>query len=836
MATTSRTIIRVNPSFGTVEDFRLLLDEAHARGLRIITELVLNHTSDQNPWFQRARRAPVGSPERDFYVWSDDPHRYRDARIIFKDFETSNWTWDPVAKAYFWHRFYSHQPDLNFDNPAVHEELFRVMDFWLEMGVDGVRLDAVPYLYEREGTNCENLPETHAFLKKLRAHIDSKFTGRMLLAEANQWPEDAAAYFGAGDECHMNFHFPLMPRMFMALQMEDRYPIIDILEQTPAMPESCQWAIFLRNHDELTLEMVTDEERDYMYRVYAADPRARINLGIRRRLAPLLGNNRRKIELINSLLFSLPARRSFTTATKSAWGTTSTSAIAMACARPMQWSPDRNAGFSKANPQQLYLPTIHRPRVSLRVGQRREPAAQSLLALLVDAPAARGPAALRGLLRAAPSNSSSPTTPRSSPSCVARRRNAAHHREPLSFLASRGDRSFRLRRARPRGAFRAHALSRDQASTYGLHTCAARLLLAGACAGRGQAGPRKVSGRRRCSVERAAGRPRLVQRLEREVLPAYVPGCRWFGGKGRIVRDMRIVENVPLSSSPEAAHIVALEVAFNDGLPETYLLPLCFAEGETVERLASATPLAVVARFDGGRALCDAFHLPEARADLLRAVAQKGDNRGRTHLAGTGLPGVAEPALTKALASSRIVGADQSNTAIIYEDVGFLKFFRKFERGPHPDLDVTRFLGERGFPHVPSFQGALRLADTTGEGAVAMLVGFTQNQGDGWNYTLDALARFFRSRARHAHRDHPGRGSRANRRCLSRNAPASSASAPRNYTSPSPPETRRTLRLSHLARCISARSTKPCAVPRDASCASYGANCPRYLKRAHRGR
>src|SRR5438132_1453077 len=296
----------VNPNYGTLDDFRVFLDAAHERGLRVITELVINHTSDQNPWFQTSRRAPPGSPEREVYVWSDTPEKYKDARIIFKDFETSNWSWDPIAKSYYWHRFYSHQPDLNFDNPAVHEVVEQVCDFWLKLGVDGVRLDAVPYLYEREGTNCENLPETHVYLKKLRAHIDAHFSGRMLLAEANQWPEDAVAYFGNGDESHMNFHFPLMPRMFMALQMEDRFPIIDILEQTPAIPDNCQWAMFLRNHDELTLEMVTDEERDYMWRVYANDPTARINLGIRRRLAPLLVNSRRKIELLNILLFSMP--------------------------------------------------------------------------------------------------------------------------------------------------------------------------------------------------------------------------------------------------------------------------------------------------------------------------------------------------------------------------------------------------------------------------------------------------------------------------------------------------------------------------------------------------
>jgi maltose alpha-D-glucosyltransferase/alpha-amylase len=298
--------LAVHPDYGTLADVRRFIREAHRRDLRVITELVFNHTSDQHPWFQRARRAPPGSTDRDWYVWSDTPERYRDARIIFKDFEPSNWSWDPVANAYFWHRFYSHQPDLNFDQPKVEAALLRIVDYWLEAGVDGLRLDAIPYLYEREGTNGENLPETHAFLKRLRRHVDERFQNRMFVAEANQWPEDSAAYFGDGDECHMAFHFPLMPRMFMALRMEDRYPILDILEQTPELPETAQWALFLRNHDELTLEMVTDEERDYMYRVYASDPQARINLGIRRRLAPLLGNNRRRIELLNGLLFSLP--------------------------------------------------------------------------------------------------------------------------------------------------------------------------------------------------------------------------------------------------------------------------------------------------------------------------------------------------------------------------------------------------------------------------------------------------------------------------------------------------------------------------------------------------
>ncbi|MEA2626433.1 MAG: maltose alpha-D-glucosyltransferase / alpha-amylase, partial [Candidatus Binatota bacterium] len=296
----------VHPLYGNVADFRTFLREAHRRGLRVITELVVNHTSDQHDWFQRSRRAAPGSSWRNYYVWSDTPERYKEARIIFKDFESSNWSWDPVAKAYFWHRFYSHQPDLNYDDPGVRKAVLGVLDFWMGMGVDGVRLDAVPYLFERDGTDCENLPETHAFLKEMRRHIDAKFPNRLFLAEANQWPEDSVAYFGAGDECHMNFHFPLMPRLFMAIRMEDRFPVIDILQQTPPIPDNCQWAMFLRNHDELTLEMVTDDERDYMYRAYAHDPQARVNLGIRRRLAPLLGNDRKRIELMSGLLYSLP--------------------------------------------------------------------------------------------------------------------------------------------------------------------------------------------------------------------------------------------------------------------------------------------------------------------------------------------------------------------------------------------------------------------------------------------------------------------------------------------------------------------------------------------------
>ena len=351
----------INPTYGTIEDFRALLDAAHTRNIRVITELVVNHTSDQHPWFQRARAAPKGSRERDWYVWSDNPNKYADARIIFTDAERSNWSWDPEAQQFYWHRFFSHQPDLNFDNPDVLEAVLNVMRFWLRMGVDGLRLDAIPYLVEREGTNCENLPETHDVLRKLRCTIDAEFPNRILLAEANQWPSDVRAYFGSSDECHMAFHFPVMPRMYMALRKEDRTPIVDIMRQTPAIPHECQWAIFLRNHDELTLEMVTDEERDYMYREYARDPRMRINVGIRRRLAPLMESGRRQIELMNALLMSMPGTPVMYYGDEIGMGDNIYLGDRNGVRTPMQWSADRNAGFSESDTAALFSPLIVDP-------------------------------------------------------------------------------------------------------------------------------------------------------------------------------------------------------------------------------------------------------------------------------------------------------------------------------------------------------------------------------------------------------------------------------------------------------------------------------------------
>jgi len=351
----------INSTYGTIDDFRAFLEASHARGIRVLTELVINHTSDQHPWFQRARHAPKGSPERDWYVWSDDPNKFAETRIIFTDTEKSNWSWDPEAQQFYWHRFFSHQPDLNFDNPNVLEAVINVMRFWLNMGVDGLRLDAIPYLIEREGTNCENLPETHEVLRKLRATLDAEFPNRIFLAEANQWPSDVRPYFGNSDECHMAFHFPVMPRMYMAIRKEDRTPIIDIMRQTPEIPADCQWAVFLRNHDELTLEMVTNEERDYMYREYARDPRMRINVGIRRRLAPLMESGRRQIELMNALLMSMPGTPIIYYGDELGMGDNIYLGDRNGVRTPMQWSADRNAGFSEADTAALFSPLIVDP-------------------------------------------------------------------------------------------------------------------------------------------------------------------------------------------------------------------------------------------------------------------------------------------------------------------------------------------------------------------------------------------------------------------------------------------------------------------------------------------
>jgi maltose alpha-D-glucosyltransferase/alpha-amylase len=740
----------VNPKYGTLDDFRAFLDAAHQRGLRVITELVINHTSDQNPWFQKARRAPLGSPEREFYVWSDTPDKYQEARIIFKDFETSNWAWDPVAKAYYWHRFYSHQPDLNFDNPAVHEALESACDFWLSMGVDGLRLDAVPYLYEREGTNCENLPETHVYLKKLRAHVDAKFPGRMLLAEANQWPEDAVAYFGNGDESHMNFHFPLMPRMFMALQMEDRFPIIDILDQTPAIADNCQWAMFLRNHDELTLEMVTDEERDYMWRVYANDPHARINLGIRRRLAPLLANSRRKMELLNTMLFSMPGTPIIYYGDEIGMGDNIYLGDRNGCRTPMQWSPDRNAGFSRANPQQLHLPVIIDPEYHYEAinVENQQKNLSSLLWWM------RRVIAMRKNFRAFSRGSLEFLYPENA-KVLAFLRRFENETVIVVVNLSRFAQSAELDLSRFSGCVPVEIFSRNRfpsvkkapyVLTLGPHSHY-WFVLQSATDGRRPSKKRVVPTLNPPAQLTTVFNNSDGARLESEILPAYISNCRWFGAKARSLRQVRVLEQSAVSSEPEAGQFWFVEVSYFDGPTEIYSLPVKIVSGDKARAISQSTPHAVIARFDGKEEtiLFDAVWDSDFREDLFRLMLHRQRATAKNgHLVGMISPALAQISSEK-IPHSQVLGAEQSNSAMLFENKFFLKLYRKLEDGVNPDLEVTRFLTEQAnFANVPAFGGAIAYHRGRSEPTVVCLLqSAITSESDAWTLTLDAVGRYY---------------------------------------------------------------------------------------------
>jgi maltose alpha-D-glucosyltransferase / alpha-amylase len=739
----------VNPSYGTLADFRAFLDAAHARGLRVITELVINHTSDQNPWFQKSRRGSPGSPEREFYVWSDTPEKFKEARIIFKDFETSNWSWDPLAKAYYWHRFYSHQPDLNFDNPAVHDAVEKVCDFWLSLGVDGLRLDAVPYLYEREGTNCENLPETHVYLKRLRAHVDEKFPGRMLLAEANQWPEDAVAYFGKGDESHMSFHFPLMPRMFMALQMEDRFPIIDILDQTPPIPDNCQWAMFLRNHDELTLEMVTDEERDYMWRVYATDPTARINLGIRRRLAPLLANSRRKVELLNALLFSMPGTPIIYYGDEIGMGDNIYLGDRNGCRTPMQWSPDRNAGFSKANPQKLHLPVIIDPEYHYEAVnvENQQKNFSSLLWWM------RRVIAMRRNFKAFSRGSLDFLHPDNAKVLAFLRR---HENETIIVVVnlSRFAQAVRLDLSRFNGSVPVEVFSRNRfpsikkspyVLTLGPHSHYWFVL-------QPQAESRRASKKR--SVPTLAARPDLETlladgeraRIESEILPRFIGSCRWFGSKARTLRHVRVSEQSSIAPGPDAAQFWFVEVSYLDGPDEIYALPVKIATGDAARAISQSAPHAVIARFEGSEetVLFDAVWDAAFREQVFRLMLDRQRAAAKNgHLIGS-VSQTFAPAVEN-IPSSNVIGGEQSNSSMLFENKFFLKLYRKLEEGVNPDVEITRFLTERAhFPNVPAFAGTIEYRRAKAEpSVVCVLQSAVPAEGDAWSLTLDAVGRYY---------------------------------------------------------------------------------------------
>jgi maltose alpha-D-glucosyltransferase / alpha-amylase len=739
----------VNPDYGDMSDVRQFIKAAHERGLKVITELVINHTSDQHPWFQRARRAKPGSAARNFYVWSDTDEKYDGTRIIFLDTEKSNWTWDEEAQAYYWHRFYSHQPDLNFDNPRVLEAVLKVMRFWLDAGIDGLRLDAVPYLVEREGTNNENLPETHDILKKIRAEIDANYPDRFLLAEANQWPEDTQEYFGDGDECHMAFHFPLMPRMYMAIAKEDRFPITDIMRQTPEIPENCQWAIFLRNHDELTLEMVTSSERDYLWDFYAADRRARINLGIRRRLAPLLQRDRRRIELMNSLLLSMPGTPVIYYGDEIGMGDNIFLGDRDGVRTPMQWSPDRNGGFSRADPERLILPAIQDALygfTSVNVeSSARDP--HSLLNWM------RRMLAIRSTIKAFGRGTLKFLRP-------GNRKVLAYLREyeDETILCvvnlSRSSQAVELDLSDHQRAVPVEMLGGEAFPPIGELTYLLTLppygfywftlTPEGAAPGWHARIPEEMPEyvtlvmRRGLGEVVEAGNAAL---LAEEVLPGYLPKRRWFGAKGERLESVRFTSAFPLASRALVL-LAEIEVRLPDHV-ECYLLPLAIAwEDDHPPAIARQLALARVRRGPRVGYLTDAAALPETAESIIAAL-----RRGEERETPSGIVRYrATPRLgdlpEKEEMTVRLLSAEQSNTSIVVEEAAVVKLIRRLRPGVHPELEMADYLTEAGYANTPPLLGEVtRYAPDGTPTILATVLGFVQNQGDAWGWTLNYLGR-----------------------------------------------------------------------------------------------
>ena len=755
----------VHPSYGTLADFDRFVEEAHRRDIRVITELVINHTSDQHPWFQAARRAPAGSAERDFYVWSETNRKYEGVRIIFTDTETSNWSWDDVAKAYYWHRFFHHQPDLNFDNPRVLEAVIRVMQFWLDRGVDGLRLDAVPYLIEREGTICENLPETHDVLRKVRSALDSRYKSRMLLAEANQWPADVRPYFGDGDECHMAFHFPLMPRMFMAVRQEDRHPIVEILRQTPDIPENCQWAMFLRNHDELTLEMVTDEERDYMYQAYAADPQMRINVGIRRRLAPLLENSRRRIELLNGLLFSMPGTPIIYYGDEIGMGDNIYLGDRNGVRTPMQWTGDRNAGFSRADPARLYAPPIMDPVYGYQAinVEAQERAPYSLLNWMKRMIGLRKQFVVfgRGSIEFLPAEN---------------RKVLAYvrqYRDDVILCVANMSRSVQpveLDLSRFKGMTPVEMLGLTEFPRIGELPYFLTLPGYSFYWFRLQLAPTPISARVVTDTHRDVseapalfvgaawdtlleGNVRTL--IERDLLGGFLQRQRWFGAKTRRVRAARFIDWGLLRRGPQPLFLTVVEVEYQphdtkggaDSGRDHYFLPLAICGTPDAKSIEERSPNAVLARLTGARkgVLFDASLDTRFAEVLLEAMDRQEETtmrRGRVRAQQTLL--YRQYRGEGPLRPGRASG-EQSNTSIGYGNRMILKLFRRLQPGINPDYEIGRYLTERQHTQrVPAVTGGFHFHFPAEElTTLAMMQQFVESQTDGWRHATDELSRFY---------------------------------------------------------------------------------------------
>ena len=752
----------VHPDYGTLHDFRVFVQKAHAYGLKVITELVVNHTSDQHPWFQAARRARPGSRKRNYYVWSDTDTKYAETRVIFLDTEKSNWTWDPVAGAYYWHRFFSHQPDLNFANPQVLKAIFRVMRFWLDIGVDGLRLDAIPYLCEREGTINENLPETHTVLKEMRRLLDQHYEARMFLAEANQWPADVLPYFGDEDECHMAFHFPLMPRIFMALRQADRHPITEILRQTPEIPDTCQWALFLRNHDELTLEMVTHEERDYMYREYAIDARMRLNLGIRRRLAPMMEDDLNRVRLLYSLLFSLPGTPVLYYGDEIGMGENIFLGDRNGVRTPMQWSGDRNAGFSRADPQRLYLPVIMDPLYGYQTVnvESQERNSASLLWWMKRSIALRKQHKVFGHGRTtflSPNNRKILAYVRHDETdTILVLANLSNQVQPveLDLTAYEGLMPQEMFGGTefPAIGTTPYFLSLGPYASYWFILQAPEPVIMWTEVTPGALEELEAT----LPVLVLSGRwdslfaPGVRRRLETDLLPVYLSHQRWFGGKARTIERVRLLDYGMLQVAAPPLYLVVIEVAYTQGGAETYTLLLGISTDEAAKTVLQTDPTCVLARVRGrqGEGLLHDAVGTEAAATLL--LAQIHEQHHITSAAGefrafvtSAYPDVRGPA-EEPLPIRRVQG-EQSNSSMIYGSRLILKFVRRIEAGIHPELDMGRYLTEKAaLPFIPPLAGGLTYRRPGAASmTVALLHGYIRSAGSGWDYTMDLLGRYY---------------------------------------------------------------------------------------------
>lgn len=740
----------INPDYGTISDFKRFLKEAHKRDIRVLTELVLNHTSDQHELFQKARRSQPDSPQRNFYVWTDTADKYLNARIIFRDFEPSNWRWDPVAKAYYWHRFYSHQPDLNFDNPEVHKLLFKVVDFWFGMGVDGLRLDAVPYLFEREGTSCENLPETHEFLKKLNKHVKAKYTNKMLLAEANQWPEDAAAYFSNGDECQMAFHFPLMPRIYMAVQMETRFPIIDIIEQTPSIPENCQWAVFLRNHDELTLEMVTDEERDYMYRFFAKDKSARINLGIRRRLAPLVENDRRKIELLNILLFSFPGTPIIYYGDEIGMGDNYYLGDRNGVRTPMQWNSDRNAGFSNANPQKLFLPIIidpeyHYEAFNVEVQQRNP---SSLLWWM------KRTLAIRKKYRAFGRGDIEFLSPENSKVLSFIRQ---YENEKILVVAnlSKSSQVVELDLSKYKGSIPVEIFSRNEfpaiGDLYYMLTLTAYNFYWFFLSEKDNIVPSVKRDIFNLNVNKKwngifEGNNREL--FEEKIIPGYF---KQFYLVNRLkIQDAKILDITDLI--PGKLYLLLIKIEYLDKPDETYFLFAGISSAQTNESNQENKEIIAKINFTNKKGndsclLVNSIYNEELRNELIKILSNKkifSSKKGEFRISLLKKIRMIEKEPER-VQSTKIQGEDSYTISFIVNDNYIFKFYKKLEEGRTPDEEILNFLHEKtGFKNILPLLGGFNYFQP---GSDSLTLGImnenVRNEGDAWNYFSDAFNNYY---------------------------------------------------------------------------------------------